>query len=1402
MPSDSEIRSSILRPLLFSSVSFTFFLVTFCVFQDALILLLGFLFSIVIFFLFTESEKPDSNLTLRPMRLSGAHIYSVLVVGSILLLMALPSVATSLIAWQSIPAEGWVRYLATLLLLTFLPGYGLLYILGINNRLNSAGVLLFSFLLGIAVTVFIGFGLEVFKTIVSLGGSSIFVANLLLMVGTWVKQRYRPEKQTGFSIPASFLFATTLILVECASIVVMIRNMPLTPGDMYTHLSVSLQFRSGFPVHGHMLLPGYPYAYYLFLDLLMGISSVPAPLAEQGLYVFSFIPVLGIYAVASRYFDQIQESFISKASAFLSVLLGFGGLYLLYVRAINPGQSLMQYLQTATLHTYDIYLRLLFLPDIAAPIWIIGIPCFLALLCLVKKGMTAFQQVVVMSLLIALDFLGHEAEALVFVVTALLGVIILEKEQRASWMGPSVLTGLIIVVVVDLLAPVRFYTVGNELLAFEGTLLLAVLLTILEFRSRFSNPWKLTDGFSAWRERGTEVWRIARWVLLILYVWLIFSWLKQSNAINVWALGGESNVPLVVDPIRLGPVLLIVVVAVFAYSKRLFRDRRLIFFLSLSLLGLVLEQLFDLYPFYPAYRLATFSLIGASIVSGFFVASFLQHRTTVPLAPCSYKRIAGCCALLVLLNAGFLSTTFFYSNASEYSASGQITPSEYQATQYLAQHLQPNQSVLTLTNESTTMVQAFAGVNPVQETSRWLYLMTSSSNPYIMNYIFASSNIKYVYLAQRDLEVAYANPVLWTYIKQFPFAFNDSEVTILSAPQLSAPSIGANLDVLRLAASLGQQNITWEGDQLSSEWKTSLSYGNVTRFAVNSTSSGLELSTTSGSPGDVWGSYAISNLKISTSEFGFLYFEYKVINPMTWFTVAGWNATGQLFVYDGHLVSSNLVYQGVSLPPAQTLTRLAVIVETTANSTSGTTAQALVNQIGVMTTAPTWSAPFQNGWYNGETYGTVRSFSVSSGNGGLELALTSAQSGDVWASYSHFLPVKTMSSVLSISYRTLNPNTWLTIQLVDNSGKVVFYEGHLTDQALTEESFALPDNESLSRIDLILETQTDSPAGTLAEAQVNFVKISQENFTSNDVLPALLIGMTGKPYSFTNAPNDTLSDLEASYSNATVFLTNAEPSDVQNYAAWANAGHTLILVDTSGDSSLQETVGIHVAGPGAFIESMGQGRIAYFDLSTQNGTISLDTSVGVELVQELSNLMGPGSGISYPSELPIYDSAQGSIVVQGNLTLSSRLLTIHGELEFQNGTSLASSLVVRGMNSTITIQDATLSMAPGESYLAMSESGNKPTELTVTGSLSPSTVSETLTVLASNYTVLAFQPSLKASGTIAFSFLDVESALYVPLHGIVRLPAAIIGTVTFSSQLVSSPVIIFSEFQYTGKVLG
>jgi hypothetical protein len=62
-------------------------------------------------------------------------------------------------------------------------------------------------------------------------------------------------------------------------------------------------------------------------------------------------------------------------------------------------------------------------------------------------------------------------------------------------------------------------------------------------------------------------------------------------------------------------------------------------------------------------------------------------------------------------------------------------------------------------------------------------------------------------------------------------------------------------------------------------------------------------------------------------------------------------------------------------------------------------------------------------------------------------------------------------------------------------------------------------------------------------------------------------------------------------------------------------------------------------------------------------------------------------------------------------------------------------------------------------------------------------------------------PSISASGTTTFDQLDVHSALYVPLAGIVQQQAEIQGNVKFNTMYVSNSLTIFSMFQAEGKIL-
>jgi len=167
----------------------------------------------------------------------------------------------------------------------------------------------------------------------------------------------------------------------------MISNLPLTTGDMTWHHGVALQYSNGFPVYAQRLITYQGgYLFHICLAVLFALSGIPSALALQGLFFLSFIPVLAFYCSIKAWFNRDDEKKHASIATMLSILLGFGGLYVVFLKFTDPASSITQLLGIATSRTYDIYMRVLYLPDIVAPIWNVGLPAFFALLYFVKKG--------------------------------------------------------------------------------------------------------------------------------------------------------------------------------------------------------------------------------------------------------------------------------------------------------------------------------------------------------------------------------------------------------------------------------------------------------------------------------------------------------------------------------------------------------------------------------------------------------------------------------------------------------------------------------------------------------------------------------------------------------------------------------------------------------------------------------------------------------------------------------------------------------------------------------------------------------------------------------------------------------------------------------------------------------
>ena len=107
---------------------------------------------------------------------------SILTLSSLLAVILIPVYTGSFFEWSDIPWINWLRYIASLLLTAFLPGYFLLRIIDRKYTLTGCIVIVLSYLLSLFTIFITGFLiLSSGNTISSLGPMATMVINLTLM---------------------------------------------------------------------------------------------------------------------------------------------------------------------------------------------------------------------------------------------------------------------------------------------------------------------------------------------------------------------------------------------------------------------------------------------------------------------------------------------------------------------------------------------------------------------------------------------------------------------------------------------------------------------------------------------------------------------------------------------------------------------------------------------------------------------------------------------------------------------------------------------------------------------------------------------------------------------------------------------------------------------------------------------------------------------------------------------------------------------------------------------------------------------------------------------------------------------------------------------------------------------
>ncbi len=771
-------------PILISTLVLIVFFIFSRTFSEQSLFYLGLPFVVLTFFSalcmghFKFEVKCKSNLL--PEIAIG-----LLTISCILSIFLIPAYDGSYLEWGMIPLFNWVRYIASLLLTTFLPGLFILKIIFCNKPLGKIALIVLSYILSISITFSIGYILLITSDIISsLSVYLVALLNLVLMVFFYAKKSKSPIER--FDVRYD-LVEIGVIFSLCAvsfieSLYIISNTLPLLQGDMWRHLSQALQFSKGFPVYEGMMLPGYPYLFHVYNATLFQLAGVPPSVAFQALFTLSFIGVLSFFIFVKEWLS-VRRLYLVAAS--LVPLLGFGSLYAIFLATSNQTISLPSVIAQSISKTYDLCDVMIIGPLTVnvVPLLFISLPSLFAFLFLLKKEMNNRAKCFLFSIIVFMSFLGH-IDASFFMGIFVFLYAVLFKEENIKPVALGGIMGLIFAGFIDLIAPVQVYLwsfnyvpTSTTFTFFISITLFAVSAIIPIIRTHI-NLKKLTF-------RNITLLINKRIILLVtliiigFYFFSLIVWLYVLPYYEVTVFGHYDFTPFFIWPVRFGAVGLLFILCVWFYLGDVIKNKKFVFFLSLSAIGFLLEQFSNYYPLYPAYRFGTITLIGLIPLSSYFIVKSIESLRG------KRKLLLSLLMVLILLPSMLSLSLYAYSTAN---LKPNISSYEADALKFIESHLSSNSSVVTFTDDSESKLSTFAGVNQLQILRTWDYLIKDNPNLASLLYMLGTSNAKYAYLSASDFGSVNESGTLFSQLLNYSaVAYRNPDVTVYELPKILPP---------------------------------------------------------------------------------------------------------------------------------------------------------------------------------------------------------------------------------------------------------------------------------------------------------------------------------------------------------------------------------------------------------------------------------------------------------------------------------------------------------------------------------------------------------------------------------------------------------------------------------------
>jgi len=724
-----------------------------------------------------------------------------------------------LLIFNVLHVDGGVVQVALALFCTsLLSGYAILNIFGLIHYFSRLETTVLSFILSYAFTAFI--------TLVSLllNENTRILILLGSFIGLGLVSALKHKRQPIASSSKSFAKNIDSLALMLSGAFYALSFCFMYPGyTLFLGEDISRHYASS------IILGRTPDIYigsayllsHLHESMLLSLSKPSLVSAQTALVTLNLILPLAFYIMVKPYLERIDARLPSLATVFwvlfTNSLGGFSWLYFLKIKLSTLGQTQLQLLATTADKTYN--------GTVYGILGLWYVPAFVSLVVLMatvflmrKKEIPATKYLVLFSITIAVLYLTHVTEAVIFALfLAVYGAISRNQNLRINDAIKSSILGFVFVIIIYYILSVltaRFIINMSLLVSLIGPI--SALLFSLLIR-RIIKPKRFSSG--TWSKiKNRTFLKIIVLSLLFAYAVAFLSWIMLVDSFHTWQVDAFGLVPWFMYPLMLGVNGLLAIIALYYLTRDVKSYEVVALFLAFMIFTFVAGRIvstINLYFFDAGYWEKRFIWLMKLSLAVFapIPILFSIDRLKKGNVHVNVKTVASVAIIGIIVLCG-VSTTFLnleYWNIVANNPAYQPSSDEMEAVNAFKEILDndPKAWLATVT-ETSAAIATFAAPADQLVLKQLLYTAYRPEMVFTQLYRHPAYSHPYIYLHDRDAVYLsqFGDRFLAQYLNTLPLVFENSEVKIYNASKPSFPQLNSdNVLVIPLDGQIGDQDL-------------------------------------------------------------------------------------------------------------------------------------------------------------------------------------------------------------------------------------------------------------------------------------------------------------------------------------------------------------------------------------------------------------------------------------------------------------------------------------------------------------------------------------------------------------------------------------------------------------------